>query len=217
MILKYMGHSFFTLTSERGTVVATDPYGDFYQYPKRRITADICTVSHHHNDHDGIACLTSTPQIIDTPGVHRTEAGVRITGIPTSHDHHGGGHRGTNTVFIIDMDGLRIAHAGDLGCPPDAALAREIGRLDVLLLPVGGHYTIDGAEALQTIQLLRPKMTVPMHYRTEYNPTMPIAPLDDFLKTVGMNPKTARSPLLRLTAEDMSERKSIITMSVADQ
>lgn len=212
MILRYFGHSFFTLTDEQGCVVATDPYGVFFNYPKRRIPADICTVSHHHHDHDGLSCLTGEPLVIDRPGLHRTESGIRFNGISVAHDHHQGEHRGDNLFFIIEMDGLRIAHAGDLGHVPTAAQVKEIGRLDVLLLPVGGYYTIDASEALQTMQLLRPRLTIPMHYRTEYDLDMPIVPLGAFLTVANVQPSPV--PLLRLTAEDISERDSIMVMDV---
>lgn len=212
MILRYYGHSFFTLTNEQGCVLATDPYGDFYNYPKRRVPADICTVSHHHHDHEGLSCLTGDPLVIDSAGSHRTEAGIKIIGVPVAHDHHQGQHRGDNLFFIIEMDGLRIGHAGDLGHVPTAAQVKEIGRLDVLLLPVGGNYTIDAAEALQTMQLLHPRLTIPMHYRTEYNQDMPVSTLDGFLTIANAQPQPV--PLLRLTAEDIGQRDSVMVMDI---
>ena len=91
MIIRYLGHAFFTLTMENGTVIAMDPYDELYQYPQRRIPADIVTMSHHHYDHDGIQAITSESKRIHTAGVHNFHGqGIVITGIPTFHDHHQG-------------------------------------------------------------------------------------------------------------------------------
>lgn len=214
MLLKYLGHSFFTITTESGTVIATDPYGDFYRYPKRRIRADVCTVSHHHHDHDGMSCIQGAPLVLDSPGAYQTKLNLRVTGVPSKHDGQGGALRGDNTIFIFEAEGLRIAHAGDLGHVPTDEQARQIGRLDALLLPVGGNYTIGAEEAMQTVRLLSPKTVIPMHYRTKYNPDMPVAALDGFLALAGVSPQPM--PLLRLTAEDMSERDSVIVMDICE-
>lgn len=212
MLVTYQGHSCFRLLLETGVSLVTDPYGDFYQYPKRCLKADLCTVSHHHHDHDGMSIIDGKPLIIDTPGVHLPAAGVRIVGIPTKHDHHNGQKRGDNTVFVLETEGLRIAHAGDLGHVPTQEQQKQIGRLDVLLLPIGGFYTIGVEEALQTIALLKPKVTIPMHYRTRLNPEMPIEPLDPFLEAAHVHPEPMA--LLRLSAGDMSEREPIIVMKM---
>ena len=151
MLLEYWGHSFFTVTTEKGTVVAFDPYGEFYDYPKRRIAANVCVVSHHHHDHDGVSSLTGEYKLIDTAGKVQPAPDVRLTGIPCCHDHHGGAHRGQNLMFVLESEGLRIAHLGDLGHIPTPAQVRELGRLDVLLLPVGGFYTIAAAEAASMV------------------------------------------------------------------
>ncbi|MEG0995875.1 MAG: MBL fold metallo-hydrolase [Clostridia bacterium] len=210
MILKHMGHSFFLLTSENGTVIAMDPYGDFYQYPPRHERADLCLISHHHHDHDSLQSLAGEPQIIDAAGRYATASGVRATGILTYHDDQNGALRGKNTFFVLEVDGLRVAHAGDLGHMPTPAQAKEIGKLDLLLLPVGGYYTINAKTALDVQKLLAPKVTIPMHYRTCYNPDMPIAPLAEYLALTGVHPQPM--PLLRVTQADISELPAIVTL-----
>ena len=180
MLLEYWGHSFFTVTTEKGTVVVFDPYGEFYDYPKRRIAANVCVVSHHHHDHDGVSSLTGEYKLIDTAGKVQPAPDVRLTGIPCCHDHHGGAHRGQNLMFVLESEGLRIAHLGDLGHIPTPAQVRELGRVDVLLLPVGGYYTIDAAQAKAVVDDLAPRVVIPMHYRSDHFGYPVIGRLEEF-------------------------------------
>lgn len=212
MILKYYGHSFFTLTLENGSVIAFDPYGTLYEYPRRLLRADVCLISHHHYDHDGLSCLEAGEEVIDTPGEHKLACGASVVGVPTFHDGQGGALRGKNTFFIIEAEGLRVGHAGDLGHLPTRAQAAQIGRLDLLMLPVGGYYTIDAAQAMEVRRLLQPTVTVPMHYRTQYDPEMKIAPLADFLALSGA--EDTQMPLLRAVKAEMGERPPVVTLAV---
>lgn len=213
MILRYWGHSFFTMTLESGTVIAFDPYGDFYAYPKRHIRADVCLISHHHHDHDGVELIEQGAQIIDTAGTHRM-ADVNIVGVATWHDEVQGAKRGANTFFVVEAEGMRIGHAGDLGHVPDARQLRQIGPLDVLMLPVGGYYTIDPKTALRVRDLLRPTVTIPMHYRTQYDEEMPIASLADFLALA--QAEDTQMPLARIAGADASERPPVITLAIQE-
>lgn len=211
MIIRYQGHAFFTLELENGTVIAMDPYDEFYQYPKRRLAADVVTMSHHHHDHDGIAAVATPFVSIDTAGSHALPD-CRITGVATWHDHHSGAHRGANTFFVVEAEGLRIGHAGDLGHLLTPEQLRAIGKLDILLLPVGGKYTIDAAEAVQVWQQLAPTVCIPMHYRTRYNEDMPVTPLDNFLQAVSSDSLTM--PLIRATAGDMDQRTPVVVLEI---
>jgi L-ascorbate metabolism protein UlaG (beta-lactamase superfamily) len=212
MLIEYLGHAFFKFTTESGTVVTTDPYGEFYSFPKRLIKADISTISHEHHDHNGVSCLEGAPFLIRTPGKHRPADDVRITGFSCFHDEKNGTLRGPNLIFVFEIDGLRIVHCGDLGHMPDASLLKQIGKPDVLLVPIGGYYTIDSAQAVELMQLLKPTLTIPMHYRTQYNEDMPIEALDGFLSLTKTNPTPA--PLLRLTKKDMTARDAVMVMDI---
>lgn len=210
MIIRYQGHSFFTITTKDETVIATDPYHVFYNYPQRSIRADICTVSHHHSDHDGVQSIAGAPLVIDTIGNHSTHSGVRIIGIPTKHDDENGTLRGDNIFFVIEADGMRIGHAGDLGHMLTSEQLKSIGALDVLLLPVGGYYTIDAKVANDVRNHLKPHITIPMHYKTEYNQDMPIASLAECMSDMNEDPQ--HMPLLRIVREDLKERPHMIVL-----
>lgn len=215
MILKYYGHAFFTVSLENGKVIALDPYGEFYDYPKRCLKADYCLVSHHHHDHDGVEkCLEPGVEVIDTAGVHKPGSDVTVRSVATWHDDRQGALRGSNLIHIIEAEGLRIAHAGDLGHLPDAQQLKQIGRVDVLLVPVGGYYTIDAQTALELCRLLQPVCAVPMHYRTKYDPDMPVAELKDFLALT--KAEDTQMPLVRITKADLLERPSVITMAIRE-
>lgn len=212
MILRYYGHAFFSLTLENGTVIAFDPYGAFYDYPQRSIKADLCLVSHHHHDHDGLSCLQPGAVVIDRPGVHAPADGVIVRGISTWHDEVQGAKRGPNTVFIVEAEGLRIAHAGDLGHMPDIRQIKQLANVDVLLLPVGGYYTIDPKTAMEVCRMVQPRVVVPMHYRTEYDSEMPICELRDFLSL--LRAEDTQMPLMRIARDDISERPQVVTLKI---
>lgn len=211
MILKYMGHAFFTMTLESGTTIAFDPYGDFYSFPKRSVKADVCLMSHHHHDHDGVQCIQDGAQMIDATGVAKAKD-VKITGVATWHDEAQGTKRGPNTFYVVEAEGLRIGHAGDLGHVPTGEQIKQIGRLDVLMLPVGGYYTIDAQTAVEVCRLLQPATAIPMHYRTQYDEEMPISPLGDFLALT--KAEDTQMPLVRIVKEDVLERPQVITLAV---
>lgn len=168
MQIKWYGHSCFLLS---GSVrVLTDPCAPTTGYELAGIEAEVVTSSHAHYDHNYFVAAAGFPAIVNTAGQHafgaEEEGRVRITGIPTWHDAVQGRERGANLVFVIEMDGLRLVHLGDLGHLPDAQTVAAIGRPDVLFVPVGGTYTIDAEGALETVALLQPRIAVPMHFQT---------------------------------------------------
>lgn len=190
MELTYLGHSSFLLTAGDGTTVLIDPFDEQPGYPIPDISPTAVTVSHEHFDHHHVATAKGTPKIIrgltdEGKGwakVDERVGGVRITTVPTYHDPAKGSQRGRNSVFIFDVDGLRIVHGGDLGHPLDADQSRAVGRPDVLLLPVGGFYTIGPVDADAVIAALAPRVVIPMHYKTEVNEDWPIGTIDEFTR-----------------------------------
>lgn len=165
MKIKWLGHSCFIITLQNGTTILTDPVDKESGYDIGKIQADIVTVSHGHHDHSNLSVLSGTPSIIDSEGTHDL-LDIKITGIPTWHDDVCGTKRGNNLMFLIEADGMRMLHAGDLGQLLDPLTLKAVGKVDMLFVPIGGVYTIDYSKALTLMNTLNPKITVPMHYRT---------------------------------------------------
>jgi L-ascorbate metabolism protein UlaG (beta-lactamase superfamily) len=184
MKVKWVGHACFLLTSEAGVRILTDPYtpGAFglgYHPPAE--TADIVTVSHEHPDHNNTAAVKGKPEVVRGAGVHKVK-GVEIKGISTSHDEASGSQRGPNTVFCFTLDGVRVCHLGDLGHDLAAGPLAEIGPVDVLMIPVGGNFTIDANAASRLADRIAPKVVIPMHFQNERCRDFPVAAVDDFRK-----------------------------------
>lgn len=182
MRIMWLGHACFLITSDEGLKIVTDPYsvGGGINYGKIEESADIVTASHKHGDHDNVAAVKGNPQVLDTPGVKKVK-GIEFNGVATYHDEAKGGQRGNNIIFCFALDGIRICHLGDLGHHLDASQVAAIGQVDILLIPVGGLYTIDARVAAKVCQDLNPRVVIPMHYKTA-KCDYPIAGVDDFLK-----------------------------------
>ena len=182
MQIKYLGHAAFAITSEKGVKIITDPYTTSPEltYGEIRTTADIVTVSHDHLDHCNVAAVGGNPQVIRQAGVS-TAKGIKFKGVISYHDDEGGRMRGGNIVFCFEVDRVKLCHLGDLGHRLDDKQKAEIGRVDILLIPVGGYYTIDAKTATEVCEQLKPGVIIPMHYRTDKG--LPgIAGVDEFLR-----------------------------------
>jgi len=187
MRIKYLGHAAFVLTSEGGTRIVLDPfeagaYDGAVGYPPINETADIVLLSHAHPDHGYAKAVKGKPKVVSSAGTVSMKD-VEVTGVKTYHDETRGSQRGGNVVFtvLLKQDGLKLTHLGDLGHPLSDTEAAAIGKPDVLLIPVGGFFTIDALTAWKVALKLQPRIVIPMHYKTECC-GFPIAPLDGFLK-----------------------------------
>ncbi len=196
--VQWLGHSCFRLDNGINSLVV-DPYNDQIGYPPLRTQASMVTASHGHGDH---SCFEA---VVRTPYVDEADAAIRIEIVDTFHDDQQGAQRGKNKVQVIHMGGYTIAHLGDLGHLLSDEQAEAIGQPDLLLIPVGGYYTIDAAQAAATVARLRPGAVIPMHYRHAFGPEV-ISTVDVFLDAV-------RGEALRGEYEVMEVGSDIIALN----
>jgi L-ascorbate metabolism protein UlaG (beta-lactamase superfamily) len=191
--IKWLGHACFLIETADGTRIVTDPFNEEVGYPLPAVEAEIVTVSHQHFDHNAVAVVRGRPHV------------------STFHDAEQGAKRGANVVFVIEADGLRICHLGDLGHLLNEEQLRRIGRVDVLLVPVGGTFTIDAGQAAETVAALRPRIAVPMHYKTDYI-NFPITGLEDFSR---LFERVSTCDTLEVTAARLPAATEIVVVSFA--
>ncbi len=185
MKIQWMGHASFLLTSAEGTKVLTDPYepGGFdgaVGYGAIDLPVDLVTVSHDHADHNYVKGLKGNPRVVSGAG-DKKERGIRFVGIPSFHDQRKGKDRGANTIFCWEMDEISICHLGDLGEALSASQVAQMGKVDILLDPVGGYFTIDAAQASTIVDQLKPAVVVPMHFKTKVL-NFPVAKVEGFTR-----------------------------------
>lgn len=168
MEIVYLGHSSFRLSSAGKSAkvnVVTDPFDPAMVGLKfSKVEADIVTVSHSHPDHNKSDQIVGVRKVIDGPGEYEI-GGVSFIGVSSFHDGEKGAARGKNTIYVIEMDGLRVAHLGDLGHELTESQLAEMGDIDVLLIPVGGEYTINSEQAAAITKSIEPNIVIPMHYK----------------------------------------------------
>lgn len=185
MKLTWLGHASFLLESDGGTRLLTDPYPQSI-YPHPVPVCDFVTLSHEHYDHNHVEDIPGSPVVLrmdrglPAPGENLVCGDMTLTALPSFHDEVQGSKRGRNAVCIFEGDGVKIAHLGDLGHDLTPALWEALQGLDALLLPVGGTYTVDGAQAAEIAKALQPRYIVPMHYALPGCP-IDIAPVAAFL------------------------------------
>ncbi len=179
MEIKWFGHAFFLIINSRGIRIAMDPFDDTLGYKVPHIKAEVVTVSHNHFDHDNPRLVKGLHPVLKGP-VERDIHKIHFRGLSTFHDNKKGKLRGENTIFIVETDGLRLAHLGDLGHVLSPDIIGTIGDVDIVFVPVGGVYTIGPEEAKMVVEALRPRVTIPMHYFTSYI-KLPLRPVDDFI------------------------------------
>ena len=213
MLITYNGHAEFLLETAQGTRILFDPYDHKAGYPMRRVRADLVCVSHHHFDHNYLEKVVGKYAVVETEGSHQPLPGIQVRSFPAFHDDAKGEKRGGILCHRVEVDGLKVLHLGDLGELPDAALTKSLFMPDILLIPVGGFFTIDADQARQTISLLQPRVVIPMHYRNEKGGFDKISTIDPFLEA--MAPKQPSfQPLLRVTRGDLSEQPKLVVLEI---
>jgi L-ascorbate metabolism protein UlaG (beta-lactamase superfamily) len=208
MEIVYLGHSSFKIKTKSASIV-TDPFDSTSVGLKFSGTeGDIVTISHSHKDHNAPDKITGVKKVLDGPGEYEV-MGVSIIGYPSYHDGKKGEERGKNTIFVFEFEGLRIAHLGDLGHSLSDDLVNEMGSIDVLIIPVGGKYTISPKEAVEIVGKIDPYFIIPMHYAVPgLNPQTfeGLTPVEAFLKEIGMTVENL--PKFSLKREDIEDNQS---------
>jgi uncharacterized membrane protein YesL len=164
--ITWHGHSCFSLVMEGGCRVVMDPFDAAVGYPLPEVAADVVTISHDHFDHNNAAVVKGSPKVLKGL-TDLVIGGVRFRSVESSHDAPGESKRGMNYIFLVETDDFRICHLGDLGQPLNERQLTALGNVDVLLIPVGGTYTIDAATAVDVVAAVRPRAVIPIHYKTD--------------------------------------------------
>jgi L-ascorbate metabolism protein UlaG (beta-lactamase superfamily) len=181
MEVKWLGHASFMIISEAGLKIITDPYpqGSGLNYTPINEAADIVTMSHDHFDHNNISSVPGKPQVIIGSGAKNIK-GIQFNGVSTHHDGSQGKERGANTAFCFSVDGIKLCHLGDLGHRLSQEQIAEIGEVDILFIPIGGVFTIDSKMAGTVTDDIKPKIVMPMHYKTA-KCDWPLNTIEDFV------------------------------------
>ena len=196
MDVTWLGHACFRLRG-RSTAVVTDPYPPSLGPKLSRLDADLVTVSHGHPNHSYVRAVGADAHVIEGPGEYEV-LGVTVLGLPTFHDTTSGAEHGRNTVYVIELDEVRVCHLGDLGHRLGDDDLEAIGTLDVLLAPVGGRSGLSAVQAAEVVRQLEPRLVVPMHYALPAIKTE-LEPVERFLKEMGVasaepQPKLSTGP-----------------------
>lgn len=195
----------------------TDPFGNDVGLKMPRLSADVVTVSHQHNDHNNVGAVKGTsrrdkPFIIDAVGEYEV-GGISVFGVRTYHDDKKGEERGENYVFSVLMDGVSVVHLGDLGHVLKDAKVDELNGVDVLLCPVGGVYTIGPKEAVEVIQAVEPSIVIPMHYKTKDHDAKVFGELSEvekFVEALGLEAK--REDSLSVSRSTLPEETELVVL-----
>src|SRR5262245_32510586 len=192
IILRWHGQSFFELESSKGTKVVFDPHA-IEVYARPVVAPDLVLISHFHDDHTQIGVLdnarkpkivwglTAAGKKVDWNSVDDKFKDIRYRTVASYHDTMQGMERGKNTIFCLEVDGMNVVFLGDLGHVLTEGQIKAIGKVDVLLIPVGGIYTLNGAEAKKVAEQLKPaKYVVPMHFGTKVFDE--VLPVDEFIE-----------------------------------
>lgn len=206
MYITWLGQSCFKIQGKEVTI-ATDPYDPATGLKLSRMTADIVTVSHDHYDHNYVAAISGNPFVINTPGEYEVKR-VFIYGIPSWHDNKEGEERGANTIFLFEFEELKIAHLGDLGHSLSDEQLEKLEAVDILMIPVGGVYTLSAKEAAHVISQIEPRVVIPMHYKIP-GLKVNIDGLDKFSKEMGAK-KAEPLDKLRITKKDLPAEETRI-------
>jgi len=215
MEIEFFGQSCFQFKGKNATII-TDPYSASGTglNKLKKLSADIVTVSHQHEDHNFVGAVRGTAQrpkpfVIDGPGEYEV-GGVFVQGISSYHDQKKGAERGKNTIYCFEIDDLRLVHLGDLGTELSSRQLEEVNGSDILFVPVGGTFTIDAVEAMRVVNQVEPQIVIPMHYKLpglKYD----LADVEDFLKEAGVE-EVQPEGKLNISKDKLPDSREIVVL-----
>jgi L-ascorbate metabolism protein UlaG (beta-lactamase superfamily) len=207
--ITWLGLACFRIRSSQAVII-TDPFPPDSGYNLGKQTADIVTVSHQHPSHSYVEGVSGPPRVVKGPGEYEI-SGVLILGLNAYHDAVKGQSRGKNTVYLMEVDGMTICHLGDIGHVLGDEPIEEMGKVDILMLPVGGVTTITATMAAETIRKIEPKIVLPMHYKTPAD-NRELEPVEDFLKEMGQSPVEPR-PRLNVSKSNLPLTMQVVLLN----
>jgi L-ascorbate metabolism protein UlaG (beta-lactamase superfamily) len=212
VLVEWLGHATFQITSSKGTRILTDPHGAF-DLPRPTLPQHIVTTSHQHGPHNSVHMAAGVPVVLHglTAGgenwqkISTTIRDVSVYVVPAFHDKSSGMQRGKNAIFVFRVDDICIAHLGDLGHLLTPDQLKMLGKIDILLVPVaGGMYTVTGSEAREVTKQINPKISIPMHFWwegavQEYTRGMPRV-------------KSLNDPVLKISKSELPQPTEIVVL-----
>ena len=209
MLIEWIGHSCFYMTTEAGKTILIDPYDNTIGLRVPEARADIVLVTHDHFDgmRDGDVLIAEAGEF--------EAGGIRATGIPVWHDDRQGSERGQVITYLIEADGMRLLHMGDVGEMPAPSYFEKIGKIDILMIPVGGYYTVDAKGALNIMDTIHPNITIPMHYLVNGLTLTELASPHDFLaRAASREYDVSRlgGGVFEITKDNLKKRNRIVVM-----
>jgi len=194
MIITWYGQACFKIQSGEKAIII-DPYAKSIGLNPPSIQADLVFVTHEHADHSNIGTVKGDYFLVNGPGEYEIK-GIKARGISSFHDNEGGSKRGLNTLYSIEAEGIKILHMGDIGQERlEGKQLEEIGDVDILMIPVGGFFTVDAKQAASLINQIEPKIVIPMHYQVPKLTITELAGVNEFLEEFGEDEVVAQEKL----------------------
>jgi len=189
MNINWCGQSCFQIYSSQNknhqVSIVIDPFDNEIGLRIPKLQADVLLISHDHHDHNNIKAVSGDPLVINGPGEYDVKE-VVINGIPGFHDNSQGSERGRITIYTIETEEIKLCFLSDLGQKElTSEQLDKIGDVDILMIPIGGTYTINSAEAIKIMGQIEPKITIPMHYKIP-KLNIKLEEADNFLKSLGI-------------------------------
>lgn len=211
MEISYLGHACFKITGKNISILIDPFLPEKVGLKLAKQDADVLAITHKHRDHDFHEIMKSEYLLLDSPGEYEVRES-EIQGIESYHDDKKGEERGKNTIFTFEVDGLNVCHLGDLGTELSSEQLDKMDGVDVLMIPVGGYYTIDSKQAVKVVSQVEPKIVIPMHFNngSSAETNKNLAKLDDFLHEMGVTPSAQDK--LKVTKKDLPEELEVVVL-----